>query len=576
MSNGTNPGTPIEQTLAGTRLPQPPGAGLPNASALDPQEASTQPADAEPPAFEIDSDDHILAAPPGNGGGEFFGVQVLDDDDHGRGGLMTIPDDDDKTALGQQDGNPVVSLEDTGSSLRVLRAENTARPGMGSLSHVSYPTVLDRVKQTWPHGTESDQRSYARGMFGDSSVTLLMFEWVRGRLDEAEENYRLYLREREETNEPQIDDLPDDVVQSVELDSHEDADIQPELDTLRGLLDDEGEEPASGITLPVDPEETLAVARAGEEAHFEGMATEVGMTGDQLRKAAAAVLQVVEPRMRQSIEQTQFNLADTAAKEAGGIAAERGREAMAAAQEGLKTSLEQALQDAKDENRRKARPWIIGFSVIILLTIAVAVGVGYYDTRSYQTSLDEAAVALNPIMDASGNLVDVESHEEFVEAIGFSQDPAVREVERDAMLGRHEVTLQTLTSERSAALVRADELSDRLYREETLRSSSEQAFEALEERQRQEQSEYELREREFDAKLRRAERIREIDEDEVAMARFLYRDYVNAGRCGDPLDEEYRSDASRGQAHYKCSFGRVLCDGRLPSEAVNCRLVKTK
>ncbi|KKW34955.1 MAG: hypothetical protein UY82_C0055G0001, partial [Candidatus Uhrbacteria bacterium GW2011_GWC2_53_7] len=105
------------------------------------------------------------------------------------------------------------------------------------------------------------------------------------------------------------------------------------------------------------------------------------------------------------------------------------------------------------------------------------------------------------------------------------------------------------------------------------RVRTEVAFDALEELRRQEQAEYSLRQGELESKLSRAERALGVAAGDAETAKVLYKDHVRAGRCGDPLDEAHPADADADRAHYQCGFGLILCDGRLPSQADNCRRV---
>jgi len=203
------------------------------------------------------------------------------------------------------------------------------------------------------------------------------------------------------------------------------------------------------LALSPESRDALAeIARKLAEARVLKTVEEPAVSGELVNR----VVEALTP----TIQRAQFDMADTAAKEAGGIAAERGREAMVAAQEGLKTSLEQALQDAKDENRRKARPWYIGFVAAVAIAIGI-VGWVYWQDMSYQNHLDRIA-------QGEGH----ESYEAVLEEVGYAS-----EAEAKVMMPIHvKEALDRSNEAYEAAHTRLDE---ELSENEALKSDLEEA-----------------------------------------------------------------------------------------------------
>lgn len=187
---------------------------------------------------------------------------------------------------------------------------------------------------------------------------------------------------------------------------------------------------------------------------------------------------------------------------------------------------------------------------------------------------DAAAASIGTVYDKDGQLVDVHDFEELLTATGSSPDPAAREVRTIAQVASLDARVKVIEDNRTDLNKDRDDALATATLETDRRVRTEVAFDALEEVRRQEQADYDLRQRELESRLSRAERALGVAALDAEAARVFYKDHVRAGRCGNPLDEDYPQDAGGLRAHYQCDFGRVVCAGRLPSEANNCRRVE--
>ncbi|HBL39082.1 TPA: hypothetical protein DDZ10_00175 [Candidatus Uhrbacteria bacterium] len=211
--------------------------------------------------------------------------------------------------------------------------------------------------------------------------------------------------------------------------------------------------------------------------------------------------------------------------------------------------------------------------LLIILLAGWYVVADHLAVQRIREKRDAAAAEIGTVRTPNGELATVTTAEELYATAGVSEDADEREIQIVARVAGHEGRLTAIESRDSALEDDRDRAVGEVVIERDQRVRTEVAFDALEELRRQEQAEYSLRQGELESKLSRAERALGVAAGDAETAKVLYKDHVRAGRCGDPLDEAHPADADADRAHYQCGFGLILCDGRLPSQADNCRRV---
>ena len=212
--------------------------------------------------------------------------------------------------------------------------------------------------------------------------------------------------------------------------------------------------------------------------------------------------------------------------------------------------------------------------IAIILIVAFATAFILHD-RKVVRDLDRAAEEIGTVRTPDNRFVDVRTANELTQATGFSTNPGEQRLRLMAASSSHEARIVTIENRESEAARQRDSAVEKYKTSEKDRNIAEQAALDAKEYVRQQRNESNLVLRELTAQVKARDAQLNTAAMEIATARILYKEQVNAGRCQGPLDEIYPRDAGISRAHYRCDFGLVVCDGRRPSEANNCRRVES-